>query len=202
MNQHFNDNVYKLIHECVDKRTPILFSVQGLDAVFETQILVIRDDSIVLSNSVPPEYISQVVKAESFYVQIQMIRFVSKEIKSDGVNIVFPLKSLTLIEDNRSAKRFPFEADEQVIVEVLNPYDRETKLTKSVIDISSTGLSIRSPANSELFRPGTHFKDLKVIIRGKIYNQSDGTVIYKRKFLDQEGKSYYQVGFKFEPAKS
>ncbi|MFW7377585.1 MAG: hypothetical protein ACOH5I_02100 [Oligoflexus sp.] len=195
---HINNSIFELIRECTDKRTPIFFSADGLDVVFQTQILVIRDDTIVLANSVPPQYITEVVKSSKYFVQIQMIRFVSEEINSDGVNIVFPLKSLKPIEDNRSAKRFPFEADEKVVVAMLNPYDKETVLHKSVIDISSTGLSIRSPVNSELYTPGTKFHNMKVIIKGKVYNQSDGTVIYKRKFLDQEGNSYYQVGIKFE----
>lgn len=199
---HISDSIFKLIRECVGKKTPIFFSAEGLDVVFQTQILVIRDDSIVLANSVPPQYITEVVEAPKYYVQIQMIRFVSEEIKSDGVNIVFPLKSLKPIEDNRGAKRFPFDADEQVIVEVVNPFDQETILRKAVIDISSTGLSIRSPVNSKLYQPGTKFNNMKVIIKGKVYNQSDGTVIYKRKFLDQEGKPYYQVGFKFESTDS
>lgn len=195
---HINDSIFQLIRECAGKKTPIFFSVEGLDVVFQTQILVIRDDSIVLANSVPPLYITKVVNSPKFFVQIQMIRFVSEEINSDGVNIVFPLKSLKPIEDNRTSKRFPFDADEKVIVEVTNPFDCETILRKSVIDISSTGLSIRSPVNSELYQPGTKFRNMKVIIKGKVYNESDGTVIYRRKFLDQEGQSYYQVGFKFD----
>jgi c-di-GMP-binding flagellar brake protein YcgR len=193
-----NENVFDLIRECADKKTSIFFSAQGIEVVFQTQILVIREDSLVIANSVPPQFITNVVKAPKYFVQIQMIRFVSEEIHSDGVNIVFPLKSLKPIEDNRGAKRFLFNADEKVVLEVINPFDHETTLRKSVIDISSTGMSIRSPVNSRLYEPGTHFKNMKVLINGQLYNESHGTVIYKRMFLDQEGNSYYQVGFKFE----
>jgi hypothetical protein len=197
-----DDSIYELIEECADKKKSIFFSAEGIDVVFETQILVIRDDTLALANTVPPQFIAEVVKAPRFYLQIQMIRFVAEQIKSDGVNIVFPFKGLKPIENNRGAKRFLFESDEKVVLETLNPYDQETVLRKSVIDISSTGLSIRTPVNSQLYEPGTYFRNMKVMINNKVYNKSDGTVIYKRMFFDQEGHSYFQVGFKFEASRT
>ena len=110
----------------------------------------------------------------------------------------FPLSELEKKQDNRGAKRFFFTGEEDVFLEVINPYDKETLLKKPVIDISTTGVSIKSPVRSDLYAPGTQFDDMKILVNGEIYNTSNGHVVYSRKFLDLQGKYYYQIGFQFE----
>ena len=193
-----DESTIDLIRQCYNKKHFIFFSADSLKVVFQTQILVVRENSLILANTIPPEYIADVMKADTFVLQIQMIQFIAKSISSDGANIVFPLEELKNVEDSRGAKRFLFDNDEEVVVEVLNPMDDETLIKKNVIDISSTGISIRSKIDSKLYTPGILFKNMKVIIDGKIYNKCNGRVVYKRLFLDKLGQSYYQVGLRFE----
>ena len=67
-----------------------------------------------------------------------MVRFQSDRIASDGEHIVFPLKDDAVIEETRQSERFSFTADERVVSEILNPFDGETRLSKSVMDMSAT----------------------------------------------------------------
>ena len=137
-------------------------------------------------------------QSQQYFLKIHSVRFVSDRITTDGVHILFPLEGLRLIEDSRSAKRFMFDASERVVMEVVNPIDQETVLRKAILDMSTTGLSIRTPMQSKLYTPGQRFEKMKIIMDGKVYNEVDGHVVYQQTFLNQKGKSYCQVGFKFD----
>ena len=188
----------QVLEDCANKKLSVFFSGNSIEIVFQTFILSVKNQSIILENKVPPQYISKILKSSEFSVNCQMIRFSSEKIESDGCHIIFPLESTKIIEETRGAQRFPFHQSEKVVVKWINPYDKETELEKSVIDMSSTGLSMKSKCNSKLYSPGTEFKNMQVLIDGKPYNQSDGKVIYNRCFLGQDGKSYYQIGIQFE----
>ncbi len=193
-----DDAALDLIHESVRRRSQVFFSASEVQVVFQTQILSLKNKSIVLANSVPPDYIGKVAKSSQFFLKVQSVRFVCERILSDGVHILFPLEDIRQIEDSRSAKRFMFDTNERVVLEVVNPIDQETILRKAVLDMSTTGLSIRTPRQSQLYAPGQQFKGMKIIMDGKIYNEVDAHVVYQQAFLSQKGKSYCQVGFKFE----
>jgi hypothetical protein len=188
----------ELIQECVQRKSPVFFSASEVNIVFQTHIMVIKNRSIVLANTVPPEHITGVAQSQQYFLKIHAVRFVSDRITTDGVHILFPLEGLRLIEDSRSAKRFMFDASERVVMEVVNPIDQETVLRKAILDMSTTGLSIRTPTQSKLYTPGQRFEKMKIIMDGKVYNEVDGHVVYQQTFLNQKGKSYCQVGFKFD----
>lgn len=188
----------ELIQDCIKRKSPVFFSASDVKIVFQSQILVVKNQSIVLANTLPPEYITRVVQSQQFFLKIQAVRFVSERITTDGVHILFPLEGLRMIEDSRSSVRLMFDASERVMLEVINPVDQETVLRKAILDLSSTGLSIRTPTLSKLYSPGQRFEKMKIIMDDKIYNQVDGHVVYQQTFLNQKGKSFCQVGFKFD----
>ena len=192
----------KVIKESAERKAPVFFSADGLEIIFQTLILGIDNNRLILANKVSPEFILQVKDASRFTVQVQMHRFFSDQILTDGVNIVFPLESLSVIEETRQAQRFPFDPGEKVVLEVTNPFDGETVLSKTVMDMSSAGLSIRTPFPSSVFAPGTYFRDMKISIDGEPYAKTNGSVVYIRRFLSLNGKSYCQVGFRFDQAPS
>jgi hypothetical protein len=187
----------KVISESAEKRTSVFFSAEGLDILFQTFVMAVKNDSVVLKNPVDPALITTVVRATRFFMQCQMIQFVSDEIASDGVNIVFPLHSLKEIEETRLAQRFPFDSHEQVTVKFFNPFDGETLLTKTVMDMSATGLSIHTPFSSSLFEPGRKLKGVRILIDNEPYNHVDAEVVYKRRLYTRFGKMHVQVGLKF-----
>lgn len=187
----------KFISENIEKRGSVFLSAQGVDVLFQTYLLAVRDNTVVVANTVTPALISRVAKAKRFFLQIRMIQFESSEITSDGVNIVFPLESLNIFEENRQAERFPFDAEERVVIEFLNPYDQETLLQMPVMDMSATGLSIRSAFDSDLLVSGQIFPAVKVLIDAKVYRAVDCQIVYKRRFLARDAKMHFQVGLKF-----
>lgn len=189
--------ISSMIEELSHNQAPVFLSTDRVDTVFQTRILAKSDTELVLENRVPLEHISSFVNSGKFHIQAQLLRLEADSISSNGKNIVFPLSDLVIKQDSRSAKRFFFTEDKDVFLEVLNPYDRETILKKSIIDISSTGISIKSPVQSELYAPGTQFSNMKILVNGELYNKAEGHVVYSRKFLDLEGKYYYQIGFQF-----
>ena len=131
-------------------------------------------------------------------IQVQMIRFQADRIDTDGQLIVFPLKAMSVIEETRQSERFPFTAEERVVCELLNPFDGETRIFKNVMDMSATGLSMRTRFESKLFAPGTSIPEIKVLIDGKPYSAVSGTIVYNRKLMTHKGRIRLQVGIKFD----
>lgn len=188
----------ELIRESVQRKTLVYLAVSGVKTVFQTQVHSIRSRFVVLHNSIPPEYISRVMEAKEFYLKIQSIRFVCDQLGTDGVHLLYPIDNMRLVEDNRNAKRFNFGAKDAAFLEVMNPLDHETLLRKNLLDMSSTGLSFRTPIESELYSPGQRFERMRIFMDGKLHSEASGQVVYQQSFLTKDGKSYCQVGFKFD----
>lgn len=188
----------EILRQCCVRKTPVFFAADGVDVLFETLILSVMDDAVMLANNIPPDYITRTIASNRFSVQAQMVQLVSENIHSDGVNIVFPFRTLKAMEETRQTERVTFSPGEKVTVEMLNPVDQETVLTKSVIDLSDAGLSIRTSPHSRLYEPGLMFEDMKVYMNGKLKKKTSGRVVYQRLYLNQSGKRFRQVGFRFE----
>ena len=194
INQRFKDSLL----ECSERKGTVYFASDQVDIVFQTLILKVENDQIALKNKVPPQYIRRVMNSKEFYVQFEMARFIANSIHTDGENIIFPLKDLIQVDETREAERFPFDQEESVICELLNPYDKKTVLSKSVMDMSSAGLSIRTNFPSKLFSPNTYFDSMRIKIDGELYKAASGRVVYSRKLLDLRGKLKVQVGFQID----
>lgn len=188
----------RLLHDSAAQKRSVYFSAEGVDVVFQTQLMSVAANHVVLANYVTLDHIRSVVNSKKFFLQCQMVRFAADQVSTDGVNILFPLTSLTAIEETRQSQRFPFEPEEHVTCEFINPVDGKTKLVKGVMDMSATGLSLRTRA-SQLFKPGLSIPEIKVTIDGAPYTKTAGTVVYRRKLMDMKGKLRMQVGLKFEP---
>ena len=194
-----NQATLDILQKTAKEKTPILLSGDGVNIAFQTEILEIKGQHLLIKNRIPPEHITNLVRSKKFILQIEMLRMECLKIHSDGSHIIFPLANLDEIEDNRKAERF-FLSQKDVHLEVKNPYDKETILRKSIIDLSNTGVSIKSPVNSKLYAPGTQFTDMNILVDGKVYSTATGQVVYSRRFLDIKGKYYYQIGFRFDEA--
>ncbi len=197
-----DDATLELIRESVMRKTLVYFSASNVKTVFQTQVHSIRSRSVVLVNSIPPEFIARVMDSDQFFLKIQSIRFVCDEIATDGVHLLYPIDDMRLIDDNRSAKRFHFGGKETAYLEMVNPIDGETTLKKTLLDMSSTGLSFRTPIESELYSPGRRFDKMRIYMDGKLHSEASGQIVYQQSFLTQDGKSYCQVGFKFDQPQS
>jgi hypothetical protein len=193
-----DQSITDLLNETFKRKAPVYFSADGTDVTFQTRIIKLEKSRIVLENTIRPEFILAVVGAKKYAILVQMVRFQSDDIKSDGEHLIFPLRENSVVQETRQSERFPFTAEERVVCEILNPFDRETRIHRSVMDMSATGLSLRTTFDSLLYRPGTFFPELKVLIDGKPYTQTAGRVVYNRKLMNAKGQLRLQVGIKFE----
>lgn len=190
----------KLLIECQNKRIPVFVSSTGLNISFQTVIKRIEGQELILDNMVRPEYIRQFTSGENFFLQCKMLRLQSTAVGPQGSQMTFLIQDNSLLEETRQAERFMFAPEERVVAEIMNPYDRKTKVRRSVMDMSATGLSIRMNVASKLFEPNAKLPDLRVIIDGKPYTKASAEVVYNRKFMDLSGKLRVQVGIKFTGA--
>ncbi len=188
----------KAIDEALRLRQAVFISGDGLAITFQTFVVSRNADGLVLANHIRPKYIGDFMNSRAFSLQIGMVRFQSDKIISDGQNVIFPLKKDSVIEETRQSERFYFTTDERVIVEILNPFDGETRISKSVMDMSATGLSLRTTFESQLFRPDTYLPTMRVLVDGELYKKGSGRVVYRRKLMDLGGQIRSQVGIKFE----
>lgn len=188
----------EILTESLAAKTSVFFSGDGLDITFQTHILAVDEHHLIVENRIKPRFIRQVMGSSRFSLQVRMVRFQADRIGSDGEHLVFPLKEDTVIEETRQAERYSFAADERVVSEILNPFDGETRLSKTVMDMSATGLSLRTTFDSKLFKPDTLLPSIRVLIDGEQYVQGPGRVVYSRKLIDLAGQQRTQVGIKFE----
>jgi hypothetical protein len=186
------------IQEAIKLRSSCYLGCDNLDTTFQTTILDCPDQVLHVQNTIRPEYINEFMKAKKFNLLVNMIRLNSNIVDTDGVAILFRLQESELVEETRKSQRFAFSSEERVVCELVNPYDQETVLSKSVMDMSANGISLRSTFDSQLFQPGTHLPEVRVLIDGDMYTENSGLVVYKRKLIDLDGQLRMQVGIKFK----
>lgn len=193
-------DVQKLLIDCQIKRIPVFVSSSGLNIAFQTVIRRIEGQELILDNMVRPEFIRRFTNGEKFFLQCKMLRLQSTAVGPHGPMMSFLIQDNSLLEETRQSERFMFAPEERVVAEVINPFDKKTKVRRSVMDMSATGLSIRMNVPSKLFEPNAALPDLRVIIDGKPYTKASAEVVYNRQFMDLNGKLRVQVGIKFTGA--
>lgn len=188
------------LREALDNKFPVLLSGNGIAISFQTLLLDVKSDQVELENRVRPAYIRRFMSSSQYTLQVGMVRFSTDIIVSDGEHMGFPLGENSVIGETRRSERFAFAPEECVVCEILNPFDGETRIAKTVMDMSATGLSLSTTYDSMLFKPDTFLPEIKVLVDGKPYNQSAGRVVYARSLLDLSGQLRRQVGIRFEKA--
>ena len=83
------ETVGNLLKELAENKAPVFLSTDDVDIVFQTTILSMTDDKLVLENRVPIEHITRFVESKKFFIQAQLLRLEADRIESNGQNIVF-----------------------------------------------------------------------------------------------------------------
>lgn len=190
-------DVQDLLQDSMIKKIPVIISSQGIDISFQTLIKRIEGTELLLENLVRPEFIRRFSQGPKFFLQCKMVRLQSTQVSPHGSLMSFVIQDNSILEETRQAERFMFAPEERVSAEFTNPFDRITKIQRTVMDMSATGLSIRMNVASKLFTPGTKIPDLRVQIDEKPYTKSSAEVVYGKKFMDLSGRLRVQVGLKF-----
>lgn len=167
---------------------------------FETRILDANERFITLQNTIPFEHIAKVLECDSFFLQILKDRFSCETIETDGLNVIFPLLSGNKIEETREEERFGFSIQDNMSISLVNPIDKRTIIKKPILDMSSSGLSIRIKNQSLLFKPGRVFEDMTIYRDHEKVKKCRGKIVYTRLYTNIEGQQFCQVGFKISGA--
>ena len=189
---------HQLLQQAATENSLVYLSAPGLQVTFQLRLTEAKPTYLLLNNCIPAEHITSVMKARDLSLQVEMVRFRCVALGSDGLRLLFPLEDDAIIEETRQSERFSFSNEERVVCEVFNPFDGETRLTKTVMDLSANGLSLRTTFDSALFEPGVELPELKIIVDGEKYRSSSGRVVYKRRLINIDGKQRLQVGVQLD----
>lgn len=184
------------IVKCFKEKIPVYFSGSSNETVFQTLVVELLQDCVIIKNTIPYDLLSQVLTSDMFYLHCDLNQYAANVIESDGENIVFRYEKIVNSSETRESDRiYSYKKDN--FVEFVNPYDRTTVLKKKILEYSVTGCSVKSHSESQLFTAGTRFDRMSFSINGRVYNNS-GNVVYTKKILGLDGKTYRQVGIKFD----
>jgi len=73
--------------------------------------------------------------------------------------------------------------------------DQETIIHKKLIDFSKTGFSLVTAWDSQLFQPQVEIPNITIHIDDTV-RKVDGIIVYKRQFVNFEGRIRQQIGFR------
>ena len=178
------------------KKQSVFLTASGVPVCFEARVVDATDSEIILENTVTPEYIHQVMGSASFTLQFDMMQIKASSLGTNGVNLLLPIESDGPIPESRSMQR-SVTTDLDLNCAILNPIDQTTLLKKKVLDISTRGMSIRTPFESRLMVPGQTFDSIKVNLGTKEVVQTGGQVVYLRRLIDRNANALMQAGIKF-----
>ena len=198
-NKSLIEQLKATILEMVAAREPAYLAGSGCEITFQALMSGMDLDKIHITNPIRPSLIKQFMESKDFYLQCRMIRLQTTVLEAAGTHMLFKVQENSFIAETRLEERLIFASEENVTCEILNPYDGQTVLQKKVLDISPSGLSLRTQRPSQLFQQGTQFEKLKILIDGRVYTESSGRIVYCRQLMDLKNKLNVQVGIKLDP---
>ena len=188
----------KVIRDAWQDERYVYLTGDGLDIRFQTRIVDVQDERLVLSNNITPEHLKQFLKSRNFYVQIFLVNFRADSIDTDGKNILIPLKESLNIKETRQSVRNEFFPHRKEFCKFINPFDNKTPLRKRLMDLSEDGFSLVSFVETNLFSLGLVIKDIVFFSEKKDTKMTrSAEVKYIKTLVDINGKRHVQVGFEF-----
>lgn len=187
-------NLERHLKEIQLKNLPIMITCSALKLSFMTKIIAVENKRLILLNSIPPEYISQFVKSDHHHLTTDSYRIKADKIGSDGINIVVEFSEAEGTAGARSEERITI-GKQKAWCEFVNPMDQETTIHKKLIDFSKTGFSLVTAWDSQLFQPQVEIPNITIHIDDKV-RKVDGKIVYKRQFVNFEGRIRQQIGLR------
>ena len=178
----------KIIYDAWQNERYVYLTGDGLDIRFQTRIIDVQDNQIVLDNSVTPQYLKQFLKSRNFYMQIFLLNFKADSIDTDGKNILVSLKKTISSIESRHSIRREFFPHSKELCQFINPLDNSTLLRKMLMDLSEDGFSLVSLV----------IKDIEFFVDKKDKRMiRNAEVKHIKTLVDINGKRHTQVGFAF-----
>lgn len=116
-------------------------------------------------------------------------------LEEDRIALEFP-KTL-FFSEKRSREREAIPAPGKVWLEIELPYPKGSVIQREVLDLSSTGLSFKTPAAETYFLPGTPLRQLRIVSDGKRILEESGEVKHVAPLIEDPESESLKIGVEF-----
>jgi len=99
--------------------------------------------------------------------------------------------------EKRSREREAVLTPGKVFLEMALPYPKGKIIQREVLDLTSTGLSFRTPAAESYFLPGTPLRQIRVVSDGRKTFEESGEVKHVSRLSDELEEEALKVGVEF-----
>jgi len=116
-------------------------------------------------------------------------------LEEDCIAVEFP-KTL-FFSEKRSRERETIPVPGKVFLEIVLPYPKGSVIQREVLDLSSTGLSFKTPAAETYFLPGTPLREMRIISDGKKILEESGEVKHVAPLIEDPSTDFLRIGVEF-----
>lgn len=183
--------------------TPSVMAVlayAGVDIDFQTTIVRIEEDRIVIKNPISPERITEFLSASAYYLQCHMLRFTCKNIEHDGYHLHFLPEQAETVVNMRKSSRLSLAHDHGANCLVKGQtVDQSIDLNCPIFDLSDDGISFGAELSQKdaLRVSDQTVFDIDIhLSSGHVY-RGQGRVVYSRKIQDLQKNLSLNVGMAF-----
>jgi hypothetical protein len=188
------ENVY---NELVVKKQPLVLSPKGKSVSFLCTPTGILDEAVTFHNSIPVDFLPEVVTSTEFTLVCKNYQLVSAALFAHGTDIRFPTHHISLLPQSRADERLVFSSHDEAEIVITHPFDAGTSLTRRLYDMSKGGLSFRARSQTKLMQPGRVFSKMTIRIKGRETSVMQGRVVYVKQIFEENSHNFYQVGVQF-----
>ena len=181
----------------IAERTSVVVSCRGLGFSFATYILSQADRTLQIKNTVPLDFIHEVVYQRGFQLAFPETNFHTSHLGGNGVDFLFMIEEVQNVQSLRRHQRKDYST-KKAYVEYRNPYDQKTLFAKKIITLSEGGMSFETLYPSLLLYPGQQFAQGKITVDGKVVKEAGFRIVYCKKYFDVFSQAKYLVGAAFQ----
>ena len=192
-----NNDVIDYIKKSQENQETFVLSPKDQKISFFFEVLKISNDEMVIKNPIPPIHAPYVMSSSSYTVFFKNFWINIDKIIPSGTNILIKIPLEIHRMQNRIEERTYFSTKDNVYATILHPFDSGTIIKRKVLDLSESGMSIRSRFRTKLMEPGRIFQEIKIYKNDNILIQKKAKVIYLKQIVDLQGMAQFQVGMQF-----
>lgn len=187
----------RTITTAISEKRAAFLTAEGIPLTFETRVVKYESGVLQIESNIPPTMITAFLKAPSYQLQLDMLRFGSGRLIPCGATFKMEFESNSKVQETRTSVRRFLGPNQHMTAEIRNPLDPDTILQKRILDLSDKGMSIHSQNNSLLYPQGRRFDEIKIVFEGQIERTEAGEVVYTRSLMDRNQNILNQIGLKF-----
>ncbi|MEW5977579.1 MAG: PilZ domain-containing protein [Acidobacteriota bacterium] len=107
------------------------------------------------------------------------------------------IPKLVFFSEKRARQREAVTSTESATVEIPLPYPPGAVIQRQVLDLSSNGVSFKTPAEPNVFLPGTPLRQIRILSQGRKVVDEPAEVRHISPIPDEGGRSALKVGLEF-----